>query len=154
MKGHELARSREVEPLATSTAAGWTWIDITSSRDGDNDEVVNLAEQLGLDALAVRDAVEDIDLPKVDDFGTSMLVVLHALGEERIETYEIDCFITEALLVTVRSQRSPSIDVLWQGVQERPELTSGGPDELLARLADVATRRLLSVLDVFDDRNE
>ena len=143
----------EVEPSGELPEAGWVWIDITAGRD-DHDELAELVEQMGLDALAVRDAVEDVDLPKVDDFGTFMLVVLHALAEDRIETYELDCFLSERRLVTVHDQRSPSVDVLWDGVLCRPEVASGGPDETLARLADVATRRLVSVLEVFDDRNE
>ena len=146
-------RAVAVEPSMGLPEAGWVWIDITAGRD-DLDELADLAEQLGLDALAVRDAVEDIDLPKVDDFGSFLLVVLHALDDERIETYELDCFLSERRLITIHDQRSASIDALWDGVQGRPELTSGGPDEALARLADVATRRLVCVLDVFDDRNE
>lgn len=39
-------------------------------------------------------------------------------------------------------------------MRSRPELANGAPDETLARLADVATRRLVSVPDEFDDRNE
>ena len=142
-----------VEPSTGLPEAGWVWIDVTAGRD-DIDELADLAEGMGLDALAVRDAVEDIDLPKVDDFGTFVLVILHALGEERIETYELDCFLSERRLVTIHEQRSPSVDALWDGVLCRPELASGGPDEALARLADVATRRLVCVLDVFDDHNE
>ena len=143
----------DIEPTHELPESDWVWIDITAGPD-DFDELADLAEQLGLDALAVRDAVEDIDLPKVDDFGSFLLVVLHALDDERIETYELDCFLSERRLITIHDQRSPSIDALWDGVQGRPELTSGGPDEALARLADVATRRLVCVLDVFDDRNE
>ena len=143
----------DIQPTHELPESDWVWIDITAGPD-DIDELADLAEQLGLDALAVRDAVEDIDLPKVDDFGSFLLVVLHALDDERIETYELDCFLSERRLITIHDQRSPSIDALWDGVQGRPELTSGGPDEALARLADVATRRLVCVLDVFDDRNE
>ena len=129
------------------------WIDITAGPE-DGETLTELAEQLGLDALAVRDAVEDVDLPKVDDFGSLMLVVLHALSDERVETYELDCFLSDRRLITVHAPRSPSVDVLWEGVRCRPELASGAADEALARLADVATRRLVCVLDVFDDRNE
>ena len=143
----------EVEPTLGLPESDWVWIDITAGPD-DVDDLADLAEQLGLDALSVRDTVEDVDLPKVDDFGTFVLVVLHALGEERIETYELDCFLSERRLVTINDQRSASINALWDGVRNRSELASGGPDEALARLADVATRRLVCVLDVFDDRNE
>ena len=143
----------EVEPTHALPASDWVWIDITAAPD-DADDLADLAENLGLDALAVRDTVEDVDLPKVDDFGSFVLVVLHALSEERIETYELDCFLSERRLITIHDQRSASIDALWEGVRCRPELASGGADETLARLADVATRRLVCVLDAFDDRNE
>jgi magnesium transporter len=43
---------------------------------------------------------------------------------------------------------------MWEGVQRRQELAHGGADEFLGRLADVVTRRLLTVLDVFDSRAE
>lgn len=140
-------------PFDPQTQDGWVWIDIEAGA-ADVDELTELVDGLGLDPLAVRDAVEDLDLPKVDDFGTTMLVVLHALGEHRIETYELDCFLTEHSLITIRGLHSPSVDALWDGVQQRPELATGGPDEVLARLADVVTRRLLSVIDVFDSRAE
>ena len=143
----------EIEPSAELPATGWVWIDITAE-GGDIEALAEFAEQLGLDALAVRDTVEDFDLPKVDDFGNSMLFVLHALRDDRVETYELDCFLSKRRLVTVHQSRSLSVDALWDGVRTRPALASGGADDTLARLADVATRRLINVLDVFDDRNE
>ena len=143
----------EVELALALPDSGWLWIDITAGPE-DTDELVGLVELLGFDGLAARDAAEDVDLPKVDDFGSSLLVILHALGDERVETYELDCFLSESCLVTVHDQRSPSIDALWDVVRSRPELARGSADETLARLADVATRRLVSVLDVVDDLNE
>ena len=146
-------RAVEVKPTLALPASGWSWIDITAGPE-DATELASLAERLGLDALAARDAAEDIDLPKVDDFGTFVLVVLRALSDERIETYELNCFLSERRLITVRGQHSPSLEALWQGALRRPELASGGADETLARLADVATRRLVGVFDLFDDRTE
>ena len=142
-----------IEPPSQQPSEGWTWIDIAAGRD-DVEDVAAFAEGFGLDSLAVRDAISDTDLPKVDDFGRSVHVVLHALSDERIESYEIACFLSTRYLVTIHGPRSRSIDAMWRGVTKRPELASGGPDEALARLADVATRRLVSVLDVFDRRNE
>ncbi|WP_419554600.1 magnesium transporter CorA family protein [Candidatus Poriferisodalis sp.] len=142
-----------MEPPPTLPASGWVWIDITAAPDK-VEEVSAFTDLLGLDALAVRDAVQDTDLPKVDDFGGTVFVVLHALSGERIDCYELSCFLSQRCLVTIHSGQSPSVDVLWDGVMCQPEVANGGPDETLARLADVATRRLVTVLDVFDDRNE
>ena len=132
-------------------ADGWIWIDITI--DEEVDDAVQIATDLGLDELAVRDAVEDDDLPKVDDFGDHMLVVLHGLRDDDIETYELDCFITSRRqLVTIHHATSPSVEALWGLAPKHPELLTGTAGELLARLADITTRRFLGVLDVFEDR--
>ena len=139
-----------IEPLPpTPPSTGWVWLDLRVGGD-DTTELMAVSEKLRLDALAVRDAVEDADLPKVDDFGHHLLVVLHELRDE-IGTYPLHCFLTERHLLTVRREHSPSLDALWEQLQNRPELASGGPDELLARLADVLHRRLLSVLEPCED---
>ncbi len=78
----------------TDPAVSWSWVDIEVGT-GDTDELVELTATLALDPLAVRDAIEDVDLPKSDDFGSSLLVVLHELAEGRIATHELDCFLTE-----------------------------------------------------------
>lgn len=129
----------------------WVWVDL-SITDTTNDEAFALAKSLGLDPLAFRGAVEDTDLSKVDDLGDQLVVVLHGLRESEVDTYDLHCFIKPGLLVTVADHGSPAIDALWSRVQKSSQLSNGGVDELVARLADVLTRRLLLVLGAFEDR--
>lgn len=130
---------------------GWLWIDVAI--DERPEDAIGLAARLGLDELAARDAIDDDDLPKVDDFGDHLLVIIHGLRDHDIETYEIDCFLTaKRQLITIRHGFSPSIDALWDVAPTHPDLLGSTPGELLARLADVTTRRFLGVLDAFDDR--
>lgn len=128
-------------------AEGWTWLDILVG-DEDSAEIMALAETLGLDVLAMQAAIEDTDLPKVDDFGHHLLVVLHGLRGDAIATYQLHCFLTDRQLLTVRRERSDRLDALWTEVQIRPDLARGGADELLGRLADVLNRQLRFVLRV------
>lgn len=134
----------------------WMWVDVEVTIDEDPvaaiSELQSLLSPLGLDALAISDAVTDSDLPKFDDFGDHILLVLHGLRDDAVATYEVDCFLTSRVLVTVHQTRSPSIEALWSRCLESPSLAAGGPDELLARLSDVLSRRLLSVVDAFDYR--
>ena len=139
---------------ATSVALGasaWTWIDITVE-PGDVDVDAELIAALSLDPISVHDAINESDLPKVDDFLDQMLIVLHGLRTDRIETYEVDLFLTTDVLVTFHHAESPAIESLWIGVQQHPELADGGCSELAARLADGLSRRLLAVVDAFDAR--
>jgi len=130
---------------------GWVWIDI-SVDSGDAEELEEIATRLQLDAIAVRDAIVDLDLAKVDDFGHHLLVVLHGLRDDRIETYELDCFLTDTYLVTVHTERSPAVDAFWEQVQTNEYLAAASVDELVGCLADVLTRRLMSVVEAFDRR--
>jgi len=128
---------------------GWWWIDVLVDDQG-VDQLMQLGDDLGLDHLGLRDAVDDRDLPKVDDFEDHLLVVLHGLSDEEIVTYQVTCFLTESCLVTIRRHASPAIDALWEHVQRTSDLSTGSPDELLARLADLLTQRHMAVVEVFD----
>lgn len=130
---------------------GWVWVDIEADQE-DRDELLAVASELGLDALAVRDAVSDRDIPKVDDLGSQLLIVLHGLRDDRIETYVVTCFVADDYLVSVRREHSPAVDALWNQLLERPDIITGGPDLTMALLADVLSRRLVAVLDAFDAR--
>jgi len=131
----------------------WIWLDIVAGVD-DMQSVSELTAVFDFDKMALRDVVEDTDLSKVDDFGRHLLVVLHGLREHEVETYDVGCFMTEQYLVTVHRCDSPALDFLWDRILENSELAHGGVDHLLARVADVLTRRLLAVVDAFDDAGD
>ena len=133
-----------------AVADRWVWLDIVAAT-GDMEAVADLTTTFDFDKMALRDVVEDVDLSKVDDFGRHLLVILHGLREDEIETYDVGCFVTEQYLVTVHRCPSPALDFLWDRILENFELANGGVDHLLARIADVLTRRLLAVVDAFDD---
>ena len=142
--------SNDITPVPT----GWTWIDVTV--DGSTDEAADtvraVVAPLGLDSIALHDALHEANLPKVDDFGDQVHLVLHGLRYDRIETYEVDCFIAASVLVTFRAADAPAVESLWTSVQTHPELAGGTAGELAARLADGLSRRLLAVVDAFDGR--
>lgn len=132
---------------------GWVWLDAIALPD-DVADLLHVTDRLGLDRLAVRDAVVDVDVPKTDDFGDHVLVVLHGLRDNAVATYEVDCFLRPGWLVTVRGPEAVSVGAVFHQVQHRPDLARCTADELCGLLADVMTRRLLSVLEAFDDRVE
>lgn len=144
----QTAEAIDWSDVPRSAGQGWIWIDVHVGADVE--PLLELGDELGLDQLGVLDAIDDGDLPKVDDFDDHLLVVLHGLSDDEITTYQVSCFLTQTHLLTVHREPSPSIDALWQHVQRTPDLSTGRPDELLARLADVLTQRHMSVIEVFD----
>jgi magnesium transporter len=143
--------------VTSRPGTGWIWVDVvTDPADADSDTDTDLTRfaSLGLDSIALHDAIHEANLPKVDDFGDQIHAVLHGLRHDRIETYRVDCFITDTLLVTFRGADAPAVESLWSSVQTHPELASGAAGDLVARLADGLSRRLLAVVDAFDTRVE
>lgn len=131
----------------------WEWIDIVVDEGGDV-AAKGFATSLGLDTLAFRDAVYDFDLPKVDDLGSQMLIVLHGLHPDRIATCSVSCFLSDKRLVTVRLRPTPSLDVLHDELLVESGVTVESAGDLLALMADTFGRRHLSILAAFEDRVE
>ena len=152
-KAKEIAlKDLAIGELSAASGADWVWIDADASNSA---ELVELGEQLGLDRLAMFDAVSDVDLSKVDDFGEHLLIVLHGLSEDstdEIRTYELDMFLTTDVLITVRSGTSRTIDHLWQDIRHNHELSDAGPDVLAARISSAIMKRWASIVTSFDEQ--
>lgn len=146
------AKEIPVDQISPGGSDEWTWIDADTT---DADQLVYLGELFRLDRLAMLDAIEDVDASKVDDFGDNMLVVLHGLSElsdDEVESYELDMFLTHNTLITVRSGRSRTVDLLWKEVRRNRDFADSGPDVLAARIATVMMRRWASIVASFDDQ--
>ena len=140
----------EGQPQLSDTE--WCWIDIQLDEPSRDPSFEEELRAIDLDSMAVSDAFNEIDLPKLDDFDDHLLVVLHGIADEAEATLEIDCFVTTQHIVTIRRHVSPALEEFARQIQRRPELSSGGPSEMLARMADVVLRRFLHVMDDLDDR--
>jgi magnesium transporter len=105
-----------------------------------------------LDELAIEDVHDDIHYPKVDEFEGYLFVVLHGIAEidGRLGTSEVDAFVGVSYLITFRAANSVAADRLIQRMIPRGSAVGVGPDELLARLAEVQGRRFLPVVTELD----
>lgn len=131
----------------------WEWIDILVG-EFDHEAGASLSASLGLDPLAVHDALHDFDLPKVDDLGSQIHVVLHGLRRDEISASVVGCFLTDRRVVTLRRHSSPSLDALHEEMLARSSAVVGSADDVLALVADAFARQHLAVLTVFEDRTE
>ena len=145
-------RSGQYEDLDRHLADGaFVWLDITQR---DAKELDELGERFGFDPAAIEDVLDIEQLPKFDNYGDHLFVVLHALttDRDRLDTHEVDCFVTRRMLVTVRADRVPGLEWLWDAVQAHPHMAEHGSDELFAQLAEVMGRRYIEVINAVEDQ--
>ena len=124
---------------------GPPWIDHAVADDG----LAALAVEHGLAAAAVEDVMDVEQLPKFEQTEDHLFVILHGLSldGERLDTVEVDCYVSDDLLLTLHRDPVPGVDWLWQKVAKNPHLTTGGPSEVFGHLCEVIGRRFLSVAD-------
>ncbi len=135
-------------------SGSWAWLDIT---DPDTEYLRSIQEDLGIDPSGIDDVLDIELLPKIEDFGDHLLVILHALVArgDRVDTEEVDVILTSRVIVTIHADPLSSIDALWEVAKRRPAtFVSDDPAWVLARLCEIIGRRFLEVLVELDRRIE
>ena len=131
------------------------WVDFCGPSKEQLDE---LARELGLHELAVEDAVGPHQRPKLDRYATHLFLSCHAVrvdveGGDLIET-EIDSFINERWLITVRKNDSFSIDPVLERWDRSPDLAAHGVSFMLYGLLDVIVDSYFDAVQSFDEYYE
>lgn len=128
------------------------WIDFCGPSKNDLHE---LADELGLHELAVEDALEPHQRPKLDHYATHLFLSSHAVAVNRAEGLlretEIDTFINERWLVTVRPDETFPMAPVLARWDRSPDLAVHGVSFLLYGLLDVVVDGYFDAVDTFDD---
>lgn len=104
------------------------------------EEFASVAEEFGLDELAVEDAIRAHQRPKLDRYGETLFVVLKAAWyvdrTETVEFGEIHVFAGDDFVVTVRHAESPNLEPVQRRLEQDPELLGRGPQAVLYAVLD------------------
>jgi magnesium transporter len=136
-------------------ASSIVWIDLCAP---DRKDLQLVADELGLHRLAVEDAAQGHQRPKLDrydghDFLSAYSVQLDVETGE-LHTDEIAAFITSTALVTVRQDDSFPIEKLVERWDDSRDLTKYGVGALLHGLLDFVVDGHFATVDSLDDQIE
>ena len=113
-----------------------------------------LRDMFGFHPLAIDDALEESHVPKVDDWGKYLYLVLHAVSydaeENDINTLELDVFLGPHYLVTHQNTPLNAVDRVWQLCQRDERHLRRGPAHVLYRLADEVVADYMPVVEDID----
>ena len=104
------------------------------------EEFESVAQEFELHPLAVEDALDAHQRPKLERYGETHFVVLKPAryldDVERVEFGEIHVFLGENFVITVRHSESPDVGMVRQSLEADPELLRRGPEAILHALMD------------------
>jgi len=127
------------------------WVDFEAASAN---EITILSRDFNFHPLAIEDCVAETLLPKIDDFGDYLFLVLHgsrAVEERAFDTAEINFFLGENYLVTYHDAPSRSIlRTKERWTKMSPTLVQGA-DFLLHDILDGMIDNYFPILDRFDE---
>lgn len=116
---------------------GMAWIGLAQPTES---ELLSLAAEFGLHPLAVEDAMEAHQRPKLERYGDTLFVVLSAAryldAPEEVDFGELHVFVGRDFVITVRHGGAPDLSAVRARMEDSPELLKLGPEAVLYAILD------------------
>lgn len=154
--------SLDAVAVALQSPGGLLWLDLEDEPYGVCEPI--LREIFGFHPLAIDDALQEAHVPKVDDWGEYLCIVLHAVTFEHeaqlsLDTSELDVFLGRNYVVTYQVHSVAAVDRVWSSCQRDERRLQKGTAYLLYELADElvadympVVERIDGIIDEFEDQ--
>ena len=128
---------------------GFFWLDLT---DPGPEELRRAEQLLDLHPLAMEDTLEWSQRPKVDNYGSHVLVVFYTVkadGDGAVRQLEVHIYVSGTFVFTVRRDRCDALDSLHEQLAHEPISDEG---YLVYRVFDTLTDSYYPVIDTLEGR--
>lgn len=127
------------------------WIGVSEPT---SEEMARLQAMFGLHPLAVEDALNGKQVPKIDIYGDQLFVVVKTahLEGDKIAYGETCIFVGKQHFITVRHGSARSHQQLRQQLEQSPQLLAHGPDYVLHAIIDFVVDGYLPIVETIEDR--
>jgi len=131
------------------------WLDLHGPNE---DDLAVLSEEFGLHPLAVEDALQHRERPKLDRYPSHLFITAYAArldpGTGQLATSEIAAFITKQALITVRKDDGLDIGAVVDRWDASPDLAKFGVGYLVYGLLDYIVDGYFDAVQDLDDSVE
>src|SRR3990172_6233591 len=107
------------------------WMDFEATLPEQDEPIMR--QVLNFHPLAVEDALQQSNVPKLDDWDDYLYIVLHTVVFEKdvegiIDTPELDIFLGKNYLVTHHDHKVPPLDLVWENILRDQRHIKNGAD--------------------------
>jgi magnesium transporter len=131
----------------------FVWVGL---KDPEPAELQAMKEEFGLHDLAVEDAQQGHQRPKIEEYEESLFVVMHMIEREGddLSVGELAIFVGAKYLISVRSRARRGFADVRARSEHEPELLCHGTGYVLYALMDAVVDRYFPVLDEIESEIE
>jgi magnesium transporter len=123
--------------------------------DPDEPDLAVISEEFGLHPLAVEDAVQERQRPKLDRYQTHLFLNAYSVRLDadtgELATTEVSAFVTSTALITVRKSDGFDVKTLIDRWDQSPDLAVNGVGYLIQGLLDVVVDSHFAAVEALDD---
>ncbi len=147
---------RKLADIDIDDIAGWlgkpgsfVWVAL---RDATDDELQQMQREFDLHDLAVEDARHGHQRPKIEEYGSTVFVVMQQLELEQGELHvgEVAIFVGSNFVLSVRNRSQQHFLGVRERCEREPELLARGSGFVLYALMDAVVDRYFPLLDALE----
>jgi len=131
------------------------WLDL---RDPDRADLSVLSEEFGLHPVAVEDAIDEHERPKLDRYETHLFLTAYGVHLDetsgQLATSELAAFVTRHALITVRKDDGLDVGAIVGHWDSSPDLAQYGVGYLLYGLLDYLVDGYFAAIQALDESVE
>jgi magnesium transporter len=139
-------------PMAVHDQTGVLWVDFGAEPPAEVE--THLHETFGFHALAIDDAIREAHVPKIDDWGGYVYVVVHGVIFDpeslNLTTHELDIFLGPNYLITHHHQPIDAVERVWRNLCRDQRRLTHGADHLLYLVLDTLIADYMLAIDALD----
>jgi magnesium transporter len=153
----DASRGPEGIDAALADQAGLLWVDFFDEPDESCERI--LRDLFHFHPLAIDDALRESHVPKVDDWGTYLYLVLHAVdfqpaADPQLASRELDIFAGANFIVTHRDLAIAPLEHVWDACPTDQRMMGRGAARLLYHIVDEIVAGHMPVVDTIDEEME
>ena len=141
-------------PRLIENRRGFLWVDFVEEPP---EICLPILEGFGFHPLSIDDALQETHVPKLDDWGDYLYIVLNYMhisrqGEEwDVSVDELDVFLGQNYIITHHDHPLEAINSTWNACDRDPRTLRDGPDHLLYRIADFLVADYMPLIEEIDE---
>ncbi len=147
----------EAIEAAINDPSGTVWIDVEDLDSAHNPDVEAMLRDLfHFHPLAIEDALKDVHVPRIDDWGDYLYLVVDTLDfhpeTDELQLHELDLFLGSNFLLTYHHEAIGVLERHRRLIEREPdERLKLGPSHLLYHILDDVVTEFLPAIEHLDD---
>ncbi|MBP6217406.1 MAG: magnesium/cobalt transporter CorA [Oligoflexales bacterium] len=151
-KLHDLSVHQISEALKDPDCFVWVAI-----KDTDKEEITKISQEFNIHHLALEDAINGNQRPKIEEYSDSLFVVLHTVDfdhNKNLHVGEVDIFVGKNYILSVRNKTRQGFTTVRERCEREPELLKMGSSFVLYVLMDTVVDRYFPIIDELERQLE